>query len=281
MADTSGILYVVATPIGNRGDLSTRAREVLSHVALVAAEDTRHTSRLFSNLINKPSLVSYHEHNETRRTGQLLRRLEVGDDVALVSDAGTPLVSDPGYRLVRAAREAGFRVSPVPGPCAAIAALSVSGLPTDRFLFVGFPPARAGQREKQFGELAASSATLVFYEAPHRIESLLTELQTHFGPDRDTCLARELTKAFETLYYGTLAEVAAQVNADSCGKRGEMVLIVGGAQESQTDDASLVDMLEVLLEELPTKQAVRVASRLSGERRNRVYELATQIKDDR
>ena len=205
-----GVLYVVATPIGNMGDISARAREILAGASAVAAEDTRHSGRLLRELGLERPLVSLHEHNERARVAELVGRLQGGESIALVSDAGTPLVSDPGYLLVAAAVEAGITVSPVPGPSAAIAALSASGLPCDRFCFEGFLPARAAARRRRLAELAAETRTLVLYEAPHRIAECLADLSEACGAGRRACVARELTKRFETFYRGGLGELAAR-----------------------------------------------------------------------
>jgi 16S rRNA (cytidine1402-2'-O)-methyltransferase len=281
LSNDTGCLYVVATPIGNLGDITRRAVEVLSAVDLIAAEDTRHTRRLLQHLgIDKP-LRSLHEHNERERVHALLERLRDGEQVALVSDAGTPLISDPGYPLVRACRAEGIRVVPVPGASALIAALSVAGLPTDRFRFEGFLPRRAPARRERLQALATAPETLVFYESAHRIEESLADLCAVFGEAREAVLARELSKRHETLLDGTLGELRARVCADPDQRRGEFVLVVAGAPaEAQGDEQALRTLLAVLLEELPLKQASAIAARLSGEKKNRVYRLALAMREE-
>lgn len=281
LSNDTGCLYVVATPIGNLGDITRRAVEVLSAVDLVAAEDTRHTRRLLQHLgIDRP-LLSLHEHNERERMHALLERLRAGEQVALVSDAGTPLISDPGYPLVRACRAEGIRVVPVPGASALIAALSVAGLPTDRFRFEGFLPRRATARRERLQALATAPETLVFYESAHRIEESLADLCAVFGEAREAVLARELSKRHETLLDGTLGELLARVCADPDQRRGEFVLVIAGAlAEAEGDEQALRALLAVLLEELPLKQASAIVARLSGEKKNRVYRLALAMRGE-
>jgi 16S rRNA (cytidine1402-2'-O)-methyltransferase len=277
-----GRLSVVATPIGNLGDLSARAREVLAASDTIAAEDTRNTRNLLQHFgIDRP-LVSLHEHNERERAQDLIARMLAGAQVALVSDAGTPAISDPGFLLVRAAAQAGIEVQAIPGPCAAIAALSVAGLPTDRFCFEGFLPASSGARRKRLAELTVETRTLVFYEAPHRIEDTLRACEQAFGAERAAVVAREITKRFETLYRGSLAELLARSATDADFSRGEIVLIVAGAaqQEDAGDRAVELDrMLRILLAELPVKQAADLAAKLAGVRNNESYKRALQLKD--
>jgi 16S rRNA (cytidine1402-2'-O)-methyltransferase len=278
-----GTLYVVATPIGNLADVTARARETLAAVDVVAAEDTRHSGRLLASLGLDRPLVSLHEHNESARAADLVARLVAGESVALVSDAGTPLVSDPGYRVVGAARAAGIAVVPVPGPCAAIAALSVAGLPTDRFCFEGFLPAKPGPRRARLAALAAEPRTLVFYEAPHRMGETLDDLAGAFGAARPAVLARELTKLHETTYADTLGGLAARARADADMNRGEAVLVVAGhaapaAGAPGPVPVELPALLAALLAELPVSRAVDVAVRATGERRNRIYELALALQ---
>lgn len=281
---TPGSLYIVATPIGNLGDLTARARETLAAVDLVAAEDTRHSGRLLATLgIEKP-MLSLHEHNEAARADEIVARLRAGANVALVSDAGTPLVSDPGFRVVSAARAAGARVVPVPGACAAIAALCVAGLPTDRFCFEGFLPSKGGPRRARLASLATESRTLVFYEAPHRVAETLADLALAFGDERAATLARELTKLHETTYADTLGALAARARTDADMNRGEAVIVVAGASERAPDDAAgaveLDVLLRALLAELPVSRAVDVVVRATGQRRNRVYERALALRAD-
>jgi len=277
----SGTLFVVATPIGNRGDLSARARETLAGVDLVAAEDTRHTGSFLAQLGIARPIVSLHEHNEARRVPELIERLRRGARIALVSDAGTPLVSDPGYRLVAAAGAAGVAVVPVPGACAAIAALSVAGLPTDRFAFEGFLPARGPKRRGRLAMLAAEPRTLVFYESPHRLADTLADLAAAFGDDRPAVLARELTKLHESIYRDPLGALAAAARADANMTRGEAVLAVAGAPAVDPDAPApaLADrLLAALLPDLPLSRAVDVVAEATGERRNRVYARALSLK---
>jgi 16S rRNA (cytidine1402-2'-O)-methyltransferase len=278
----SGVLYVVATPIGNLGDLSPRARETLAGVELIAAEDTRHTGQLLRRMgIDRP-LQSLHEHNERDRAAGLVARLLAGARIALVSDAGTPLVSDPGFHLVRAARAAGVPVVPLPGPCAAIAALSVSGIATDRFCFEGFLPARRGERRERLAALAAEPRTLVFFEAPHRIRELLADLVDCFGADREAALARELTKAHETHYSGRLGELVARLADDDNVERGELVLVVAGhvaAADAGGDDTVALDRALVpLLRALPVSQAADLAAEITATKPNRAYARALELK---
>ena len=267
-----GTLHIVATPIGNLGDLSSRALEVLGAVDAIWAEDTRHTRQLLSHFGLERPLLALHQHNEDAQAEQLVARLQSGESLALVSDAGTPLVSDPGFRLVRAAREAGVRVSPVPGACAAIAALSVAGIASDRFAFEGFLPAKSGVRRERLARLAAESRTLIFYESAHRIEESLGDLVTAFGADRPAVLARELTKLFETVLDGGLGALLERVAADPNQRKGEFVLVVEGAGEDA--DARLIEGQRLYLklsEHLPPSTAAKLAAELSGAPRKALY----------
>jgi len=273
----AGVLYLVATPIGNLGDISGRAREILAGVGVVAAEDTRHSGHLLRELGLERPLVSLHEHNERARTSELVARLLAGESIALVSDAGTPLVSDPGFLLVRAALDAGIAVTPIPGACAAIAAISASGLPGERFCFEGFLPARAIARRRRLAELAQETRTLVIYEAPHRIAECLADLAAACGGDRRACVAREITKRFESFYRGSLAELAARAATDEDMRRGECVVIVEGALEAAPEAARLDQALGVLLEFLPASAAAAAAAKLTGVRRNDAYARALEI----
>ena len=271
-----GTLYVVATPIGNLNDLSPRAREVLGGVTLVAAEDTRHAGQMLTRLGISVPLISLYEHNEAGRIEEIVGRLRAGDSVALVSDAGTPLISDPGYRLLAALRAADLPVSPVPGSCAAIAALSVAGLPTDRFFFEGFLPARSAARITRLKVLAPRGETLVFYEAVHRLRETLTDAITVFGPDRPAAVGRELTKIYETIYRGSLADVLAAVVADPGGERGECTwLVAGSGVETSADDAELARVVGILAAELPAAQAAGLAAKITGAPRKAAYRLAS------
>lgn len=269
----AGRLWVVATPIGNLEDLSARAQDTLRRVALIAAEDTRHSAPLLARYGIATRLVALHEHNERDEADRLVARLGAGEDIALISDAGTPLVSDPGFRLVRAARAAGIAVSPVPGACAAIAALSVAGLPSDRFVFEGFLPAKAAARRERLGELAAETRTLVFYESSHRVRESLADMAVVFGETRPAVLARELTKLFETVIDGDLAGVMARVAGDPNQERGEFVLLVGGRPDDE--DARLAEgrrVFALLRGELPPARAAKLAAAITGAARKLLYE---------
>lgn len=278
-----GTLYIVATPLGNLDDMSFRAVSLLQQVDLIAAEDTRHSFSLLQHFsIHKP-LISLHEHNERERMAILLERLQQGESIALISDAGTPLISDPGYLLVHEAKKIGIRVVPIPGPCAAIAALSVSGLATERFLFEGFLPAKPKARMDRLSILLHEERTMIFYEAPHRILGLIKDLVKVFGVERKAVIARELTKIYETVQLGTLQELLDWVEQDKNQQRGEIVLILEGAKPQLVDHggASVERVLTVLLEELPLKQAVELASKISGERKNDLYQRALQTKSSK
>lgn len=273
-----GRLYVVATPIGNLGDMVPRAIETLQTVNLIAAEDTRHSGRLLSHFSIETPCIAYHDHSDEQRTVQLVDRLAAGEDIALISDAGTPLVSDPGYRLVRAARERGITVIPIPGSCAMVAALSASGLPSDRFSFEGFPPAKAGARQRWLEALASESRTLIFYEAPHRVLECLGDMVQVFGEHRPAVIARELTKTFETIKSGTLIELKEFVGADSNQQRGEIVLLVQGApaRDASEVDAEAERIMTILLEELPLKQAAALGAKVTGLKKNLLYQWALE-----
>lgn len=274
-----GQLYVVATPIGNLGDMVPRAVEVLHAVDLIAAEDTRHSGRLMKHLGIDTPLMAYHDHSDERQMGRVLDMLVQGQTVALISDAGTPLISDPGYRLVREARLRGIRVTPIPGACAAIAALSASGLPSDRFSFEGFPPPKTAARLKKFETLAGSPQTLIFYESPHRILDTLTDMIATFGSDREAVLAREITKTFETFLTGTLDDILQQVIADSNQQKGEIVVMVKGNDDAvSASDAEQLKVLTVLLDDLPVKQAAVLAARITGGQKNALYQLALSLR---
>jgi 16S rRNA (cytidine1402-2'-O)-methyltransferase len=276
-----GTLYVVATPIGNLTDLSSRARDVLASVDVIAAEDTRHTRGLLSHFGIERALVSLHEHNERRVLDDLVQRLRAGESVAQVSDAGTPLVSDPGFHLVRAAQDAGIRVVPVPGPSAVLAALAAAGVPTDRFVFEGFLPSKEGARRKRLQELAAEPRTLVFFEAPHRIAETLADLAAIFGAHREAAVARELTKTFETIRRAPLAELAAWVNEDANQRRGELVLVVHGAPETEGElDAEALRVLKLLAAELPPRQAAALAAEITGKKKNLLYQALLSLSDE-
>jgi 16S rRNA (cytidine1402-2'-O)-methyltransferase len=274
-----GTLYVVATPIGNLADLTPRARDVLASVALIAAEDTRHTRQLLQTCGIGTALTSLHEHNEEQKSAELVARLAGGESIALVSDAGTPLVSDPGFDLVAAARRAGIAVVAIPGACAAIAALSVAGLPTARFAFEGFLPAKTVARNQRLEQLAREERTLIFYEAPHRLTEVLRDMARMFGTERRASISRELTKRFETTYSGTLAQLSEAAERDNDMTRGEIVIVVSGAPA--TDVVQEIDsdrLLRVLREELPPSQAAKIAARITGRKRSELYEVPGEKK---
>jgi len=276
-----GTLYVVATPIGNLEDISARALRVLGDVALIAAEDTRHSSRLMAHFGIQTPLAACHEHNERDEGSRFIGRLQAGDDVALISDAGTPLISDPGYHLVRQARAAGIAVVPVPGACALIAALSAAGLPSDRFIFEGFLPAKTAARCARLEALKEEPRTLIFYEAPHRILESLCDFEAIFGGARVAVLGRELTKTFETLKGLPLAELRAWVEADSNQQRGECVLLVEGWQAPPGESAVSAEalrVLDLLLAEMPLKRAAAIAADITGVRKNLLYQAALERK---
>lgn len=267
-----GTLFVVATPIGNLGDLSPRARDTLKSVAAICAEDTRRTRQLLAYFGIERPLLALHDHNEEAMAGRLVARLGAGESLAVVSDAGTPLVSDPGYRLVRAARAAGIRVSPLPGPCAAIAALSVAGLASDRFAFEGFLPAKGNARRDRLQRLAGEPRTLVFYESSHRVEAALADLAAAFGEGRPAVLARELTKVFETVLGDTLGGLRDRVAADPDQRRGEFVLVVeGAADEAAGQLAEGRRLYARLSEHMPPSAAAKLAAELSGAPRKALY----------
>ncbi|MFU8896817.1 MAG: 16S rRNA (cytidine(1402)-2'-O)-methyltransferase [Gammaproteobacteria bacterium] len=280
MAKTPGTLWIVATPIGNLEDWSPRAQRLLGEVDLVLCEDTRHSGRLLAAFGVQARLAALHEHNEERATPDLVARLAAGEDMALVSDAGTPLMSDPGFRLVRAAAAAGVTVSPVPGPSAVLAALSVAGLPTDRFAFEGFLPARSAARRARLQALVEESRTMVFFEAGNRAAAMLADAAAVLDPSRAVTVARELTKLHETLYRGSLAELAEQLAADPDASRGELVVVIAGAAPAAAgdgDEALLAQLLPALLEELPPSRAVKIAAKLTGVPRQRAYDLALKL----
>jgi 16S rRNA (cytidine1402-2'-O)-methyltransferase len=275
-----GILYIVATPIGNLSDMTARAVEVLRQVDKIAAEDTRHSSALLRHYsINKPA-ISLHNFNERERVQQVIGLLQRGESIALISDAGTPLISDPGYHLVTEAKAQGITVSPIPGACALIAALCASGLPTDRFVFEGFLSAKSEARRQQLQALVYEPRTIIYYEAPHRLQDALQAMLQVFGGARKAVVAREISKMFESISSGSIQSLTDYYasHADEC--RGELVILVEGVKE--TDDAKVSlrpqEVLEILLEELPVKQAAGLASRITGERKNLLYEMALKMK---
>lgn len=277
MTQNTGVLYIVATPIGNLKDISLRAIDVLKQVDYIAAEDTRHSSSLLQQFNITTPLISLHEFNERQKVDHLLARINQGQSIALISDAGTPLISDPGFIFVREAKAAGIKVVPIPGACAAIAALSVSGLPTDKFIFEGFLPAKAQARAERLKELVHETRTLIFYEAPHRLLDALEAMKEVFGDERQVIIARELTKVYETIQADTLDKLVEWVKQDSNQQRGEIVVLVKGAEtvELQSD---AMKILELLVNELPLKKAVEITAKLTQEKRNVLYDMALTIK---
>lgn len=272
-------LYIVATPIGNLNDMTPRAIETLQSVDLIAAEDTRHSGHLLQHHQIKTPMVSLHEHNEQQKSEVLLHRLQKGESIALISDAGTPLISDPGYRLVTLIKQNGITVVPVPGACALIAALSSSGLPSDRFTFEGFLPAKQGNRRQVLERLRQETATLIFYESPRRLKATLEDINELWGSQRLLCLARELTKLHETILTLPASELLEYVTEDNNQQRGECVLLAHGAeQQVSADEQELQRILTILLEELPVRKAAAVAAGILGVGKNQAYQVALEIK---
>lgn len=274
----SARLYIVATPIGNLGDISQRAIEVLQQVDVIAAEDTRHSSHLLQHYAIKTQTLSLHEHNEQQRSEELLKRLQQGESVALISDAGTPLISDPGYRLVSLVRQHDIKVVPIPGSCALITALSASGLASDRFSFEGFLPAKASNRRQVLESLQQETRTMIFYESPRRLLASLNEIGQVMGLDRKVCLARELTKLHETIITLPIAELIEWVASDSNQQRGECVVLVDGAVVEESSDEEVTRTLTILLEDLPVKRAAALTAKLLNVSKNKAYELALKIQ---
>jgi 16S rRNA (cytidine1402-2'-O)-methyltransferase len=273
-----GTLFIVATPIGNLEDTSLRALTVLRSVDRIAAEDTRHSQKLLTNFQIKKSLIALHDFNETARADLLLKYLQAGENIALISDAGTPLINDPGYHLVKLVRAAGIKVSPVPGACAAIAALCAAGLPTDRFMFIGFLSAKISARQKQLTELQETNATLIFYEAPHRLATTIDAMLKIFGSERQAVIAKELTKQYETIFNGTLNELKNWLAADVNHQKGEFVILVHGCRDalpcvSVVDDQTL-KIFNALKKELPVKQAAKLTAEITGANKNLLYKMA-------
>ena len=275
-----GTLYIVATPIGNLDDISARAIAVLGEADLILAEDTRHSRRLLKHFAIETPVQSCHEYNERGRTAAILERLGRDETIALISDAGTPLISDPGFHLVAAAHAAGVRVCPVPGPCSLIAALSVAGIATDRFTFIGYLPAKPAARRESLVSLAGSGETLVMYETPHRIRDTLSDLCECFGASRGMTICRELTKQFETLRKGRIDEIASFVDTDANQQKGEFVLVIEGAPADVTTETEMSRVLRILLPLMPLRTAAAVAAELLGESKNSLYHLALKLKDD-
>jgi 16S rRNA (cytidine1402-2'-O)-methyltransferase len=274
-------LYIVATPIGNLGDISHRAIEVLRRADVIAAEDTRHSSRLTQHFGIATRLVSYHDYSSSGREDAILAELAAGRSVALISDAGTPLISDPGYSLVARARQMQITVIPVPGACALTTALCAAGLPTDRFVFEGFPPHKQGARRQLFESLADEQRTVIFYESPHRIADSVIDMRDAFGEQRQAVICRELTKTWETIHGDSLGGLSQWIMADDNNRRGEFVVLIHGApvvdQDSQLSDADR--QLRILLEELPVKQAAALVAKITGLKKNAVYKRALELAD--
>lgn len=283
--DSPGRLYVVATPIGNLADFSERARTTLASCTLIAAEDTRHTGTLLKHFGIRTPMTALHEHNEAQRVAELVMRLRAGEQMAVVSDAGTPAISDPGFGLVRAAAAAGVEICAVPGPCAAIAALSIAGLPTDRFCFEGFLPARSAARRARLTQLLHEERTLLFYESPHRVSEMLHDCAAVFGDARLAVVAREITKLHETTYRGTLSDLKRMAADDGHFARGEIVLALSGAPAAAASGAGghggvLDRMLGILMSELPLRQAAHLAAKISDLRENAVYKRALELRNE-
>jgi len=276
-ARKAGTLFVVATPMGDLSDMTFRAVETLSGVDLIAAEDTRHSRHLLTKYSISTPLLAYHEHNERQQTGKLVDMLLAGKSVALISDAGTPLISDPGFPLLQAAQAQGVRVVPIPGCCAAIAALSASGLPVERFVFEGFPPARSAGRLRKFESLAGETRTIIFYESSHRVTASLSDMIQVFGPGRQAALAREITKQFETIVNAELSRLLEFVTGDANQQKGEFVIMLHGAEEKKGND--LLIILGPLMNALSLKQAVELTVEITGCPRNEVYTEALKLKN--
>jgi 16S rRNA (cytidine1402-2'-O)-methyltransferase len=277
----SGTLFVVATPIGNLEDLSPRARQTLADVDLIAAEDTRHTGRLLSHFSIKTSLFALHDHNEDKVVESLISDLADGKSIALVSDAGTPLISDPGYRLVSTAHSRGIRVVPVAGPSAATAALSAAGLPTERYCFEGFLPAKQKARKDRLAELAGETRTIVLYESVHRIGDCLADLVDEFGTNRNAFVGRELTKMHEQCVQASLGELLRQLDDGTIVAKGEFVIIVTGADDEPSSSLDVDRLLIELSDRLPGKDIAKLVARVTGESRNSLYERILALKDDK
>ena len=279
MSNNSGILYVIGTPIGNLHDISERAKQALQEADLILAEDTRHSRTLLEHLRISTPMQSYHEFNERMAIPGLLELLRLGKSLALISDAGTPLISDPGYQLVVAAHEHGFRPVPIPGPCALITALSVAGMATDKFIFEGFAPAKQVARKKYLQQLSSETRTMIFYEAPHRIMVFLNDICDLFGDGRLICVCRELTKKFETIYRGTVAEVIRSLNSDSSQQRGEFVVVIEGSKGG-TDAGEAAGLITILLKHgISVKTASSIAADFTGVSKNEIYKIALELND--
>ncbi len=280
MSNLIGTLYIVATPIGNLDDITTRAVQVLKAVDAIAAEDTRHSKSLFNHLGIHTRLFAFHEHNEQQACSGVIHRLQQGESIALISDAGTPLISDPGYRLVREAHKAGIKVVPIPGASALIAALSVSGLATDRFSFEGFLPSKRGARRSVLETLVKEARTLIFYESPHRIMESVEAMEAIFGTDRNAAVIRELTKTFETIIHGSLGDIVERMQSDSNQQRGEFVVVIEGADLANHDEqqAEGERVAAILAKELSVKKASVMAAEITGVKKNHLYKYLTSMR---
>jgi 16S rRNA (cytidine1402-2'-O)-methyltransferase len=271
----SGTLFIVATPIGNLEDITHRALRILAEVDLIAAEDTRHSQRLLQHYDISTRLTSLHDHNESQRAKQLIEKLKLGENIALISDAGTPLISDPGYGLVSQCRDAGLKVVPLPGPCAVITALCAAGLATDRFKFEGFLPVKAVAKQQALQRLLTETSTSVFYESPRRVAGTVAEL----GEDRQMVVAKELTKTFETFYSGSAQACLTWLEADTNHQRGEFVLLIAGQKQDQTEiSADALNLLKLLIKELPLKKAAAVTAEQYGLKKNQLYQLGLELQ---
>lgn len=275
---TSGNLFLAATPIGNLKDITLRALEVLEQVDLIAAEDTRHSSKLLQHYNIKTPIISLHDYNEVKRSQFICEQLRIGKNVALISDAGTPLVSDPGYHLVKVVKEQGFQIIPVPGACAAIAALSVAGLPTDKFIFEGFLPAKSNQQLQHLKELIDEKRTIVFYESPHRLLKTIKNMLTVFGNDRYVVIAKELTKTFETVYGNTLIEVQNWLLAKQERQKGEFVILAKGTEKNVEINSEVLRILKLAAKNLPSKQAAKLVAEMTGTNKNQLYNFLIHKK---
>lgn len=275
----TGTLYIVATPIGNLEDITGRAIRILAEVDLIAAEDTRHSQRLLQHYDISTRLISLHDHNEAQRASQLIDKLQLGQNIALISDAGTPLISDPGYSLVSQCRAASVKVVPLPGPCAAITALCAAGLATDKFIFEGFLPVKLVAKQQALQRLLTQNITCIFYESPRRVVDTVKLIVAELGSDRDMVLAKELTKTFETFYSGTAQECLAWLEADANHQRGEFVLMIAGQKQDQTDvSAEALQLLKLLINELPLKKAAAITAEQFGLKKNQLYQLGLELQ---
>jgi 16S rRNA (cytidine1402-2'-O)-methyltransferase len=282
--DSGGVLYIVATPIGNLADISQRALDILKSVDLVAAEDTRHSQKLLAHYGINQQMMALHEHNERERANEIINRVHSGQSIALISDAGTPLISDPGYFLVRMAHDANIRIVPIPGASAMVTALSAAGLPTDRFWFEGFLPAKANARTRRLAELRQQSATMVFYEAPHRLLETVCAICEIFGARRRISLLRELTKTYETVIQKSCEELCAFIEQNPEQQKGESVLVVEGNVQQAEPNIAEVDvtrLLTVLLRIMSVKEAARTAAELTGQSKNSLYQQALALTGDK